>query len=128
MNAIMGLKSWLVCGLLLLTSVVCRAQKPELVVQTGHSQAVETVAFSPDTQLLASGGADGSIKLWDLKSGATLRTLLGYADAVYSVAFSPDGTKVGRQMATAPSKFGTSKWRGVANSDRACRLCLGDRL
>jgi WD40 repeat protein len=81
------------------------AQKPELVVQTGHSQVVETVAFSQDGKLLASGSGDGAIKLWDVKSGVMLRTLLGYADTVYSIAFSPDGTK----LATLRSRFGIFK-------------------
>jgi WD40 repeat protein len=74
-----------------LASVICLAQKPELVVQTGHSYAVTSAAFSPDGKTLASGSADHTIKLWEAGTGRELRTLAGHTDYVNSVAFSPDG-------------------------------------
>jgi WD40 repeat protein len=36
---------------------------------------VRAVALNRDGRLLASGGVDGSVKLWDAPSGAALRTL-----------------------------------------------------
>ncbi|MGK7900204.1 MAG: trypsin-like peptidase domain-containing protein, partial [Hormoscilla sp.] len=58
---------------------------------TGHSNWVGSVAFSPDGQLLASGGPDKTIKIWNLRSGRLLRTLTGHSRDVISVAISPDG-------------------------------------
>jgi len=58
----------------------------------GHAGAVHTVAFSPDLTVLATGGRDGTARLWDLATGQCLHTLQGHADTVYRVAFSPDGT------------------------------------
>jgi WD40 repeat protein len=49
------------------------------------------VAFSPDGRLLASGGADAKVKLWEVASGQEVRTLRGHKALVWSVAFSPDG-------------------------------------
>lgn len=59
---------------------------------TGHTQTVESVAFTPDGQTLASGSRDRTIKLWDAQTGALKQTLTEpSAGAVYAVVFSPDG-------------------------------------
>lgn len=67
-----------------------RGIKTDLVVQTGHSWSVKSVAFSPDGRTLASGSHDHTIKIWDVQSGSEIRTLLGHSDDVFSVSFSPD--------------------------------------
>src|SRR5258708_14880767 len=43
----------------------------------GHTGPVAGVALSGDGQLLASGGADGMVRLWEVRSGACLHTLWG---------------------------------------------------
>ncbi|RLG04612.1 MAG: hypothetical protein DRN68_09640, partial [Thaumarchaeota archaeon] len=63
----------------------------QLHILSGHSREVNSVAFSPDERLLASGSSDKTIKLWNVETGKCIRTLTGHADSVYSVAFSPDG-------------------------------------
>ena len=84
----------------------------------GHEQSAEAVCFSPDGKRVVSGSADRTLKFWDAKTGALLRTLpgdaaareagaaarpkgdrdlndvLGHRDRVKSVAFSPDGKRV----------------------------------
>ena len=71
-------------------------QKPELVVGSGHASSVSAMAFSPDGKLLVSGGGAGAIKLWDVKSGAGLRTMTEETldddvQGVSALAFSADG-------------------------------------
>nr|WP_265276349.1 serine/threonine-protein kinase [Nostoc sp. KVJ3] len=65
-----------------------------LYTLTGHSgtlSSVNALAITPDSNTLASGSDDKTIKLWDLNTQKVLATLSGHSQAVKSVAFSPDG-------------------------------------
>jgi WD40 repeat protein/uncharacterized caspase-like protein len=66
-------------------------EKPELILQTGHSQKAEALVFSPDGRYVATGGVDQTIRIWETAAGRELRTLAGHAGAVKALAFSPDG-------------------------------------
>ncbi len=57
---------------------------------SGHKAAVMTVDISPDSQLIASGSVDKTIKLWR-RDGREVATLKGHQAIVRSVKFSPDG-------------------------------------
>ncbi len=57
----------------------------------GHSDAVYSLAFSPDGRYLASGSADDSVRLWRVSTGDMLHTFTDHKNWVLSVAFSPDG-------------------------------------
>jgi WD40 repeat protein len=61
---------------------------------TGHSQSVRSVAFSPNSHILASGSDDKTIKLWDISTRREIATLKGHSGYVTSVVFSPDGNIV----------------------------------
>ncbi len=60
------------------------------LVWPAHTDIVTSLAFSPDERLLASGSTDGSVKLWDVESGAAL-----WSDwqtrITLCLAFAPNG-------------------------------------
>ena len=65
--------------------------QPRLVVQTGHTKALTSVAFSPDNQRVLTGGVDQTARLWDVATGREVQRFDGHAWAVRAVAFGPDG-------------------------------------
>ena len=60
----------------------------------GHSEAVLSVAFSPDGKALASGSGDTTVRIWDLQTETPLHTCEGHKHWVLFVSFSPDCTKI----------------------------------
>ncbi|MEA5562217.1 serine/threonine-protein kinase [Planktothrix agardhii] len=57
---------------------------------SGHRNAITGVAFSPDSQTLASGSQDQTIEIWRLDSGKRWYTLVGHSNWITTIAFSPD--------------------------------------
>jgi len=60
-----------------------------------HEETVTSIAFSPNGKVLAAGGRNNELKLWDLSSGEVLHTLIGHQGETISgisVIFSPDGS------------------------------------
>jgi WD40 repeat protein len=57
----------------------------------GHETSVSDVAFSPNGKLLASGGKDAKIKIWDGTTWEEAGTLTGHDKGVSCLAFTPDG-------------------------------------
>ena len=57
-----------------------------------HSECVRHVAFSPDGTLLASGGNDCTVGIWDVQTRSAIgEPLRGHTVDVTSISFSPDG-------------------------------------
>lgn len=59
----------------------------------GHQGAIWTIDVDPTSTILASGSADNTIRLWDIKTGKCLKTW-DFPTAVKRVEFNEDGTKL----------------------------------
>src|SRR5438309_3129804 len=74
------------------TGLARRSHPRPRVVLLAHKAGVNAIAFAPDGKTLASGGADGSIIVWDVAAGEPLAAVLaGPRQGGSSGAFSPDG-------------------------------------
>ncbi|MDQ1525103.1 MAG: hypothetical protein QOE47_3027, partial [Pyrinomonadaceae bacterium] len=73
---------------------------------TGHAERLFEVQFSPNGELLASGGVDGAVNIWRKQDGQVVRTL-AHPAGVTALAFSPDGT----YLATASYDAQVRLWR-----------------
>src|SRR5208282_1490413 len=58
---------------------------------SGHTNSVVSLAFSPNSRLLASGSWDNSIKIWDVSAGRDVKDLIGHTNIVNSVCFVSNG-------------------------------------
>src|ERR1043165_325059 len=66
----------------------------DVLVDSVGQGNVTTLAFSPDSKTLASGGWDDMIRLWDVETGKERRKMLAHHAMVARVAFAPDGKTV----------------------------------
>ena len=78
-------------GDIIILDTIAGTQK---AVFSGHRGEIRCVAFSLDGISLVSGGADRTVKLWDVQTGGVVNTFSGHTDWVSSVSISADYTTV----------------------------------
>src|SRR5262249_1916667 len=80
---------------------------------------VHDFAFSPDGTILAAGGMDGRIALWDVATGKLLRELRGPGQHVRAVAWSPDGKTLANSEYQEKAEVESIRfWDVAAGTDR----------
>ncbi|MGH2480646.1 MAG: WD40 repeat domain-containing protein, partial [Ktedonobacteraceae bacterium] len=88
---------------------IWRAQTKELwCLCTGSTfEHINTLTWSPDGRMLASGDRIGMVQIWDSRTGDTLRMYNGHTNGILSVAWSPNG----RYLASSGEDTTVRIWR-----------------
>ena len=91
-------------GFILFTLVlaISSAEQDASKTLTGHDHGVWSVAFSPDGKILASGGGDTNIRLWDVATGKETAVLKGHKGRPQFLSWSKDG----HRLASASNELG----------------------
>jgi WD40 repeat protein/Flp pilus assembly protein TadD len=86
----------------------------ELTMLSGHEDALQDAAFSPDGTRVVTASDDGTARIWDAVTGKEIMRLQAHKGVVPSVAFSPDG----KVIATAAGKT-VLLWDAATGSELA---------
>jgi WD40 repeat protein len=84
-----------------------------ITVPRGSRFVPDRVALSPDGKLIAGGGRDNAIKIWDAATGRELFTLTGHRKSIWDLAFSPDN----KLLASASQDADIKLWSVAAGQE-----------
>ncbi|KAJ5326549.1 uncharacterized protein N7506_009651 [Penicillium brevicompactum] len=102
----------------------------------GHNEAIESIAWSPNSRWLASGSMDHSIKVWNAETNQSVAAPVSF-ESVHSICWSPDKTKFavcasvtagicdssGRRLSTLENSTRGIMWRFVWSHDGTKLVC-----
>lgn len=79
---------------------------------TGHNHFVSDLALANDNTMVLSSSWDKTLRLWDLRTGKTIRQFVGHTKEVYTVALSQDN----RQIISAGADIGIKLWNTIGEN------------
>lgn len=84
--------------LLLTINQLLFSQKPDVVITTGHTDFISSIAITPDAKYFATGSLDKLIKINEMSSGKELRTFSGNDGRVNYVCFDNSGNYIASSL------------------------------
>ncbi|MBN2255097.1 MAG: caspase family protein [Deltaproteobacteria bacterium] len=71
------------------------AKGDRVMIFSGHTGKITSLAFSPDGRYVYSGSMDKTIRQWDVATGKELRRIAGFDEGgVYAIKVTPDGREL----------------------------------
>lgn len=88
-NSIVGTIIFLLLGL-----QIHAQTKADLIVQINHAERISCMAVNAAGSLLATGGEDRVVKIWNIQSGLLIRSMYGLRAGVRGICFSDAGDEI----------------------------------
>ncbi|HZF47607.1 MAG TPA: pentapeptide repeat-containing protein [Polyangiaceae bacterium] len=107
--------AWVATGLPAEAGEALRSGSLEAAIAGGHAGFVFSISWSPDRTRIASGGWDGTVRLWDRASGKELARLAGHKGGVRAVAWEGPG----RRLASGGEDGTVRLWDGASGQELA---------
>jgi len=96
------------------------SQELVLTANVGHSYQVNCLKFSPDQKYLASGGNDGTVKIWEISSGKIVRSITdGSTSGIYNIYFDSEGKHISTFSEDTVRKWQISTGKRITNTSYA---------
>jgi tricorn protease-like protein len=99
------------------TAPVREMGPPPRLTLPANAGPIWSVAISPDGNTIAMGIDDGTVKLWNAKTGEVRGTVHAHKSPIWAVAFSPDGNV----LATGSTDGTVGLWK-MPSGDPCCKL------
>jgi WD40 repeat protein len=88
----------------------------------GHIDRVKSIAYSPQGHLLASGGWDKTIRLWDVATGQCRATLQNLPGTIHDVTWST--TLDDNYLISGCGDGSVLKWQVIEEEEEPCHVRL----
>lgn len=89
----MGNKNFIfvVLFFLFLTGFIFSEDKPEILIQQGHSDWITNVFFSSDKENIISVSRDKTVKVWNFLTGKLIQSMKGHKNNITRASMTSDG-------------------------------------